>query len=106
MYIVTPEHFLDDLKVVELGGVGSRSALNGLRERDGPYASYQEYYDERYFTPDREMPPMRTASAPVTERSAPRLAPSFSTSSVHSTDSMGGGSNKLEKKRRGLGKWL
>ena len=86
--------------------MGSRSAPNGLRERDRPYASYQEYYDERYFTPDREMPPMRTASAPVTERSAPRLAPSFSTSSVHSTDSMGGGSNKLEKKRRGLGKWF
>ena len=47
MHIVTPEHFLDDLKVVELGGVGSRSVLNGLCERDRPYASYQEYYDER-----------------------------------------------------------
>lgn len=96
---------MDDLKVLELGGVGSRSAPNGLRDREGPYASFQQYYDERYFTQNREMPPTRTTSAPAAEHlSAPRLVPSFSSSSVRSTDS--GGPNKLEKKKRGLGKWF
>ncbi|KAH7914602.1 Sec1-like protein [Hygrophoropsis aurantiaca] len=54
-HTITPRHFIDDLKVLELGGVGSRAIPNGL-STSGGHHSYQDYYDEKYFTPD---PPSR-----------------------------------------------
>ncbi len=50
--MLTPEQFLDDLKVIELRGIGSKAIPNGLREGDETPRSYQQYYDERYFTKD------------------------------------------------------
>ncbi|KAF9071586.1 Sec1-like protein [Rhodocollybia butyracea] len=50
-HVITPRQFVDDLKVVELGGVGSRVAPNGLRDSRGQ-RPFQEYYDDRYYTKD------------------------------------------------------
>ena len=57
---------MDDLKVLELEGVGSRAAPNGLGEPAG--GGFQRYYDRWYFQP--EPVPPRAASAPVVD---PRL---------------------------------
>lgn len=105
-HIVTPEEFMDDLKVLEHGGFGSRSVPGGLRERAGAFGSLQQYYDSRYLTIDA--PPSRTASAPVAERNrlpvAPHLSQSRSFASTISNDTVSS-ANKLEKKMKGFFKF-
>ncbi|KAJ4473586.1 hypothetical protein J3R30DRAFT_3684648 [Lentinula aciculospora] len=44
-HVITPRYFVDDLKVLELGGVGSQAIPNGLAESRGQ-RPYQEYYDD------------------------------------------------------------
>lgn len=51
-HIVTPERFIDDLKVLEMEGVGSVALPNGLPVGGPASGEYQEYYDKRYFTAD------------------------------------------------------
>lgn len=108
---------MDDLKVLELEGVGSRSAPNGARRE--PVGAFQRYYDEHYFQP--EPAPPRAASAPAAGAArfrvgggtsgggaatlsvpgtAPSLQASHSLSSVTSADSYGPGGEK--KKKRGF----
>lgn len=114
----TPREFVDDLKVLELGGVGSRAVPNGLREPRNGQRSYQEYYDERYFT--RDAPPPQRAEPPKQIKSShskqqqqqparrPSPEPSLggSTLSVNSVGTPGreGGKDKDKKKHRFL-KW-
>jgi syntaxin-binding protein 1 len=61
-HTITPRQFIDDLKVLDLGGVGSKTIPNGLQERRGD-RSFQEYYDEKYFTAD--VPPPKPAPTPL-----------------------------------------
>lgn len=110
-HALTPRQFVDDLKVLDLSGTGSRAAPNGLRELQGP-RPYQAYYDERYFT--RDAPPPQPRAPPlgksVSARNAARPTPepslSGSTLSVNSyTAPSSNGKEKAakEKKRRFLG---
>lgn len=50
-HTITPRQFVDDLRVLELGGVGSRAVPNGVSTITA-HQSYQEYYDQKYFTAD------------------------------------------------------
>lgn len=99
----TPKGFIDDLKVLDLGGVGSRAIPNGLaplRE----VRSYQAYYDERYYSADAPAPTPRPPPALQAKLQRPevrpsRISPSPSTSeSVHSYSS----SKDDKKKKKGL----
>ena len=104
-HALTPRQFVDDLKVLDLSGTGSRAVPNGLREMQGP-RPYQAFYDERYFT--RDAPPPQQQRAPplgksVSARSVPRATPEPSLSgSTLSVDSYANGKTK-EKKKRFLG---
>ena len=67
-HVTTPKMFMDDLKVLELGGVGSWSAQNGVGDVVG---NQQKYYDMRYPQPELQMcPPVRVNSAPAVEKSS------------------------------------
>ena len=97
-----PEGFLDDLKVLELGGVGSRALPNGLRELGGEARPYQSYYDQRYYIKDPPAP----VPAPASSNQPNKLRPSPSPmpSPVGSAMSLGPGSmeQQKEKKKKGL----
>lgn len=112
-HALTPRQFVDDLKVLDLSGTGSRAAPNGVRELQGP-RPYQAFYDERYFTRDAPPPQQQQRAPPmgksVSARNAPRLTPepslSGSTLSVNSyTPPSSNGKDKAakEKKKRFLG---
>ena len=102
---VTPQAFMDDLKVLELGGVGSRTNPNGVVAQ--PVGSTQAYYDQRYWQPEPVVPPPRAMSAPAAEQKSrlglfsppPTLAPSQSMTSVASADTGSSVTEKLKKKR-------
>ncbi|KAH7890774.1 Sec1-like protein [Phlebopus sp. FC_14] len=110
-HTITPRHFVDDLKVLELGGVGSRAVPNGISVSNA-HRSYQEYYDEKYFTPDPS-PPQRPAltvqNAKDTKGSGGKLTkPSPSSpyaASSTSVNSSGTGTpgEKEEKKKKKKG---
>jgi syntaxin-binding protein 1 len=91
------------LKVLELGGTGSRAIPNGLREGRIEKRSYQEYYDERYFTKDAP-PPSRPTPTPLStqhdHKGPARLSPSNSFAS--SVNSMPYGKEEKKKKKGGL----
>ena len=91
---ITPRNFVDDLKVLELSGVGSRSVPNGL-SLAGAHTSYQEYYDEKYFTPDP--PPPQRAAPPVSKESKHTAGKLVKTASSISSSS---GVEKEEKKKK------
>lgn len=106
-HTITPRQFVDDLKVLELGGVGSRALPNGLHERQGT-RTFQEFYDEKYYTKDAP-PPQR--AAPPSSRAAlrerlevPKMSPTNSLSpSVHSTATQSGKDEKKKKRGRIFG---
>jgi syntaxin-binding protein 1 len=62
-HALTPEHFVDDLKVLEINGAGSRAAMEGVSWGEC-FGSAQRYYDQRYFQPEPMPPPQRVLSAP------------------------------------------
>ncbi|KAF8074953.1 Sec1-like snare protein, partial [Lyophyllum atratum] len=103
-HMLTPFRFVDDMKALELGGVGSHALPNGLRDRPGQ-RSYQEAYDEKYYTKDAP-PPQRAAPAslPVPrERQAPKMSPTNSfASSVNSTATTPSMKEEKKKKKGGL----
>ena len=92
---------MDDLKVLDLGGIGSKAIPNGLGESKGR-RPLQEFYDEKYYTRDAPRPQRQVAPPPQAREEKGRLhkpsIPSFasSTLSVHST------SSKSEGKKKGL----
>lgn len=81
---ITPKQFVDDLKVVEIGGVGSRVVPNGVRE-DRRQRPYQDFYDEKYYTKDPPPKPASTSLAVPRDHKRPgKLSPTGSISSVTS----------------------
>ena len=118
-HTLTPRQFVDDLKSLDLSGVGSRALPNGLRELSAA-RPYQAFYDERYFTRDAP-PPQQQQQQQHQRHKAPPLGKStsarsigrsgadlsltsshLSTNSASSPSSTNGGKEK-EKKRRFLG---
>lgn len=77
--MLSPRSFIDDLKVLDLSGVGSRAIPNGLRELR-TQRPYQAFYDERYFTRDAAPPPQQQQ-----QPKAPPLGKSMSARSVGSS---------------------
>ena len=112
--MLTPRNFVDDLKVLEISGVGSRALPNGLREQRAP-RPYQAFYDERYFTRDAPPPQQQTLKAPpmgksLSARSVGRSGPdpsytasSTSVSSSSSSHAPSPTNGKAPKKKRFLG---
>ncbi|KAJ7698949.1 Sec1-like snare protein [Mycena rosella] len=101
-HTITPRQFINDLQVLELGGVGSKAIPNGLREGRGG-RSFQEFYDERYFTRDAP-PPARPAPASLApprqeRRPAARTSPA---ESFASNTSMTPSAVEEKKKKKGL----
>ncbi|KAI0319969.1 Sec1-like protein [Amylostereum chailletii] len=105
-HTVTPRHFVDDLKVLEIGGVGSRAAPNGLKDRGGGQRPYQEFYDDKYFTRDAPAParpaPQATPKSSYREAKRPSPEPSYSgsTLTVNSTSTSGGKEKEKEKEKK------
>jgi syntaxin-binding protein 1 len=99
----TPRQFVDDLKVVDRGGVGSKAIPKGLPSRGRGQRPYQEYYDEKYFTPDAPPPPpqQRPPIAPHDEHGK-LMKPSPVSSFVGSTVSESSSTKDGKKKKRGL----
>ncbi|KAF7970947.1 hypothetical protein HWV62_22523 [Athelia sp. TMB] len=103
-HTITPRQFVDDLKVLDLGGVGSKAVPNGLPSVRGP-RPFQEYYDEKFFT--RDAPPPARPAPPAAQprhdghhllRPSPQSSFTGSTNSVAS--SMTGGKEKEKKKNK------
>ena len=111
-HVVTPRQFVDDLKVLDLSGVGSRAVPNGLRELRA-MRPYQAFYDERYFTRDApRAPPQQTQKAPplgksLSARSVGRSglepSPTGSSLSVNSPYAPSPTNGREKKKKRFLG---
>ncbi|TBU47617.1 Sec1-like protein [Dichomitus squalens] len=107
-HALTPRQFVDDLKVLEMGGIGSKALPNGLVETTAPPRSAQEIYDQKYFTRDAPPPP-RAAPAPTPKSGSGRLtrpspAASFggSSASVNTNYSNSGSIGEEKKKKRGF----
>ncbi|KAI0079338.1 Sec1-like protein [Panus rudis PR-1116 ss-1] len=117
-HILTPRQFIDDLRVLELGGVGSKALPNGIGPLPERKRTFQEYYDQRYFTKD---PPARAPLNKLPSQPAPQKhhgfrphkispQPSFAgstTSVLSSAPSTGSGygsqdGEKEKKKKKGL----
>ncbi|KAI0339658.1 Sec1-like protein [Trametopsis cervina] len=105
-HTVTPREFIEDLKVVEIGGVGSRVLPNGLREGHSQ-RPFQEFYDEIYYTRDAP-PPQRQPAQPASQlraqpgRSAqPSPIPSYASGNSASVGA-GGAAEKEKKKKKGF----
>ncbi len=113
--MLTPKQFVDDLKVLEMGGIGSKALPNGLSEASAPPRPAQEVYDQKYFT--RDAPPPQRAPALASQpssgsghfkllsRPSPTSASSsFGGSSVSSvsTNSNTGTTGEEKKKKRGF----
>ncbi|EIW79319.1 Sec1-like snare protein [Coniophora puteana RWD-64-598 SS2] len=105
-HTTTPGRFIDDLKVVDLNGVGSRAVPNGVAGQTA-HESFQEYYDQKYFTPD---PPPPKSAAPVPDPPKEKHhhllskispSPSYSGSTI-SVNSSTGEKKEEKKKKRGL----
>ncbi|EIM86902.1 Sec1-like snare protein [Stereum hirsutum FP-91666 SS1] len=109
----TPKQFVDDLKVLELNGVGSKAIPNGIREARNGQRPYQDYYDELYFTQDAPAPaPARPPPSNNSKMLRPAATPMSLTpsgGSQLSVNSMGSGvSGKVEKEKKKKGlfkKW-
>lgn len=101
-HTITPRHFIDDLKVLDLGGVGSRAIPNGLAEGRGQ-RPFQEYYDEKYFTKDAP-PPLRAATGnlPLPRDERKPIRPSPTNSFAGSTNSVTPSAKEEKKKKKGL----
>jgi len=104
-HTITPRQFIDDLKVLELGGVGSRAVPNGV-STVGAHPSYQEYYDQKYFTNDPTPPQRPTLVVPKDPGSStrsgklskPSPSSSFADSAI-SVNNTGVGDNEKKKKK-------
>jgi len=113
-HAITPEGFVDDMKVLDMEGVGSAALPNGIPNMSP--SDFQSYYDKRYFTPDAPPPPppTRADSAPAKtallgngngrlqggEKAPPLGSPATSTMSLQ------GGQKKEKKEKDGKLKGL
>ncbi|KAJ3510062.1 hypothetical protein NLJ89_g4885 [Agrocybe chaxingu] len=105
-HVITPKGFIDDLKVLELGGAGSKAIPNGLREMRGEPKSMQDLYDNKYYTPDaapppRQQPPLKNLAPPRRVEPVAPIQPSPTNSFQGSVNSMTpSGRDKDEKKKK------
>jgi len=98
-HVVTPKHFMEDMRSLELAGVGSRALPNGLRPGPGQ-RPLQEFYDEKYFTKDQvpskqaqpQQPPSKGSGRNLLTR--PNMAPQMSSSSSQNSGAEGGKKKK------------
>ncbi|KAI0364350.1 Sec1-like protein [Pilatotrama ljubarskyi] len=107
-HAITPKQFVDDLKVLELGGVGSKALPNGLSETNAPARPLQEIYDQKFFTRDAP-PPQRAAPAPSPQPKQekgrlmrPSPVPSFAGSTGSVNSSTYSEKDGEKKKKRGF----
>ncbi|KAF8817446.1 Sec1-like snare protein [Phlegmacium glaucopus] len=108
-HMITPRRFIDDLKVLDLGGAGSKAIPNGLRDMRGEPKSPQELYDEKYFVKDARLPQQPSAqkgrlglpSRPSAGRVSP-IQPSPTNSFQGSVNSLTPSAKEEKKKKRGL----
>jgi len=103
-HAMTPKHFMEDMRSLELAGVGSRAIPNGLRSGPGQ-RPFQEFYDEKYFTmdqaPSKPQPQPQQPSTKGSGRnllSRPHMVPQVSSSFSQSS----GTEEKKKKKKRGF----
>lgn len=76
-HAITPRQFVDDLKVLELNGVGSRALPNGVGLGSARRKTPQEFYDQKYFSQDAPTPrPAPTALPPGGKPSSSKLVSS------------------------------
>lgn len=102
-HAITPRNFIDDLKVVEIAGVGSRAVPNGV-SMAGAHHSYQDYYDEKYFTPDPPTPQRPTLPVPKDSKHlAGKLVKTPSSHSASSASLIGSGTVEKEEKKKKKG---
>ncbi|KAF8906192.1 ras opposite [Gymnopilus junonius] len=103
-HVITPKGFVDDLKVLDLGGAGSKAIPNGLRDMRGEPKTIQQLYDEKYFVKDQPPPqkgPAKTL-APRPDRVAAPIQPSPTSSFQGSVNSITPSVKDEKKKKRGL----
>jgi syntaxin-binding protein 1 len=84
----TPRQFIDDLKVLDLGGVGSKALPGGTEKASGVQRSFQDYYDSKYPThsPPAQRPTLNTLPPPHDGKTpGPSPGPSFSGSTTSTT---------------------
>lgn len=91
--MVTPGHFVEDLKSLAMAGVGSRAAPNGVFKSVVP-DSYQEYYDQKYFV---DLP-----AAPLPEPSVPKHSAPGKLSKTNSDSATSIGTQEKTKKKKGF----
>jgi syntaxin-binding protein 1 len=102
-HVVTPKGFVDDLKVLDLGGAGSKAIPNGLRDMKGDQKPPQQLYDEKYYLKDAPAP-QRVPAKTLAPRAvvAPPMQPSPTHSYQGSVTSMTPSVKDDKKKKRGL----
>jgi len=108
-HVITPRRLIDDLKVLDLGGAGSKALPNGLRDMRGESKSPQELYDEKYFVKEapseqQQQPPQKSLlglPSRHTER-APPIQPSPTNSFQSSINSLTPSVKEEKKKKRGI----
>ncbi|KDR80628.1 hypothetical protein GALMADRAFT_240971 [Galerina marginata CBS 339.88] len=104
-HVVTPKGFVDDLKVLDLGGAGSKAIPNGLRDMRGEPKSHQQLYDEKYYIkepPQTQRPPAKNPPPRTAERVAAPIQPSPTNSYQGSVNSVTPSVKDDKKKKRGL----
>lgn len=100
-HVVRPEAFINDMRVLELGGVGSVALPNGLHERRAETRPFQAYYDEKYYIKDpppqvvTPAPSISSKSLKVQSSHSPIPSPATSSISLPKEDAK-------EKKKKGL----
>ncbi|KAJ2914649.1 hypothetical protein MD484_g5748, partial [Candolleomyces efflorescens] len=103
-HVTTPRGIVDDLKVLDLAGAGSKAIPNGLRDVKGGQRPWQAWYDEKYYTQDAAPPPPRqqpSGGRPQVPSKIiqPSPTPSYQSQSNYS---MPQHEVKEKKKKRGL----
>jgi syntaxin-binding protein 1 len=99
-HTVTPRGFIDDLKVLELGGAGSRAVPNGLRDMRGDRKSFQELYDTKYYVKEAPVPIRQQNLAPPRKTERPTIIQPSPTSSFQSSTISSNDGNPLRTKRK------
>lgn len=101
-HTITPKQFVDDLKVLDLAGVGSKAIPHGLRDVREGQRPYQEYFDDKYYLQDAPPPQPRqqASNLSVPKQSSHKIIQPSPTNSFSSFVSEA--PEKEKKKKRGL----
>ena len=99
-HVCTPRQMVDDLKVLDLGGAGSKAIPNGLRDRREGHRPYQDFYDDKYFTKEAAPRPSQGSLPPPAAHKI--VSPSPTSSFQGSISSLTPSAKEDKKKRKGL----